>query len=70
MPSSSHYTSGDELLYEAEVIKVCDQVAQVFHKEIVNKYKIRISSSEVIDGILEEGRVKIQNRHRIIKILS
>jgi len=27
LPSGIHYTFGDELLYEAEVIKVCDQIA-------------------------------------------
>lgn len=70
LPSGSHYNSGDELLYETECIKICDQVAQALVKDIGTKYKIRISSTEIIDGILEEGRVKIENRHKVIKTLS
>ena len=43
----------DELIYEAEAIKVCDQIAQKYQKEI-GPYRIKISSSEIIDGILDE----------------
>jgi len=49
---------------------VCEHIAQTYIKEIGGKYKIRISSSEIIDGILEEGRVRIENRHKVIKILA
>ena len=70
LPSASHYNRGDELIYEAEVIKVCCQVALALPKEIGTRFKIRVSSSEVIDAMLDEGRVKMVNRHRVIKILS
>jgi hypothetical protein len=65
-----NYTSGDEIIYEAEIIKVCDQIAQNYLKEIGSKYRIRVSSSEIIDGILEEGRVRIENKHKVIKVLA
>jgi hypothetical protein len=49
---------------------VCDQIAQAHTKEVGSRYKIRISSSEIIDGILEEGRVKLEHRHKVLKIIS
>ena len=53
--SLTQFDKGDEYIYEAEVIKVCDQVASKF-KEMGN-FKIKISSTEIIDGILEESKV-------------
>ncbi|CDW86336.1 eukaryotic translation initiation factor 2alpha kinase [Stylonychia lemnae] len=68
--TAQNYNSGDEIIHEAEVIKVCDQIAQAYIKEIGSKYKIRVSSSEIIDGILEEGRVRVESRHKVVKILA
>ena len=51
--SRNHKGTGDELIYEAEILKVCDQIASHYSKEI-GKYRIKISSSEIIDGILDE----------------
>lgn len=59
----------DELIYEAEAIKVCDQVAQKYQKEI-GPYRIKISSSEIIDGILDECQVPFEKRHLLLKQLS
>lgn len=72
LPSGHHYTSGDEIIYEAEVIKVADQIAQVYCKDIsgLRGYRIRVSSSEVIDGIMEECNVKMHNRYPLIRYLS
>lgn len=69
MPSGAHYTSGDEIIYEAEVIKVSDQIASYYTRDI-GKYRIKVNSTEVLDGILEEAKVKVNKRHRVIKILS
>lgn len=51
--SKNHKGTGDELIYEAEILKVCDQIASQYSKE-VGKHRIKISSSEIIDGILDE----------------
>lgn len=59
---------GDDLLAEAETIKVCDQVAQDYQREI-GKYKIRVSSSEVLDGIFEECKVPLEKRYALLKVL-
>jgi hypothetical protein len=75
MPSSSSGSgsgkgnSGDEFIYEAEAIKVCDQVAQGWQREI-GKYWIKVSSTEIIDGIMDEGMVKLQDRLQVLKLLS
>lgn len=59
----------DELIYEAEAIKVCDQIAKKYQKEI-GPYRIKISSSEIIDGILDECQVTFEKRHILLKQLS
>eukprot|EP00347_Sterkiella_histriomuscorum_P020704 403336798 len=68
--SGSHYTSGDEIIYEAEVIKVADQIAQSFSGILGRGYKIKVSSSEIIDGIMEECHISISRRHLLIRDLS
>ena len=59
----------DELIYEAEAIKVCDQIASKYQKEI-GQYRIKISSSEIIDGILDECQVPFEKRHLLLKQLG
>jgi hypothetical protein len=61
--------SGDDLIYEAEILKVCDQIASQYAKEI-GKYRIKISSSEIIDGMLDEVQVSLDKRHHLLKLLS
>jgi len=39
-------------------------------KELGGKYRIKISSSEIIDGILDEGHVKLEKRHLVLKELA
>lgn len=67
---SEQSNNGDEFIYEAEVIKVCDQVASLYSKEILKGYRIRISSTEIVDAILDEARVSLENRLSVLKILS
>ena len=67
---SEQSNNGDEFIYEAEVIKVCDQVATLYSKEILKGYRIRISSTEIVDAILDEARVSLENRLSVLKILS
>jgi hypothetical protein len=64
------FNNGDEFIYEAEVIKVCDQVATLYSKEILKGYRIRISSTEIVDAILDEARVSLENRLPVLQILS
>ena len=64
------FNNGDEFIYEAEVIKVCDQVATLYSKEILKGYRIRISSTEILDAILDEARVSLENRLSVLQILS
>jgi len=52
------------------VIKVCDQVATLYSKEILKGYRIRISSTEILDAILDEARVSLENRISVLQILS
>ena len=59
----------DELIYEAEAIKVCDQIASKYQKEI-GQYRIKISSSEIIDGILDECQVPFEKMHLLLKQLG
>ena len=68
--TSEQSNNGDEFIYEAEVIKVCDQVASLYSKEILKGYRIRISSTEIVDAILDEARVSLENRLSVLKILS
>jgi hypothetical protein len=39
-------------------------------KELGGKFRIKISSSEIIDGILDEGHVKLEKRHLVLKELA
>jgi hypothetical protein len=72
LPASPNplYNNGDEFIYEAEALKVCDQVASLYTKEIGRWYRIRVSSTEVIDGILDEARVSLANRLPLLQMLS
>lgn len=49
---------------------MCDQVATLYSKEILKGYRIRISSTEIVDAILDEARVSLENRLSVLKILS
>lgn len=51
------------------MIKVCDQIATKLG-QYLGKYKIRISSSEVIDGIFEEARIPLEKRHKVLTLLG
>ena len=66
---SSKTSAGDEVIYEAQCIKVCDQVAQAYIKEI-GKYLIAVSSSEILDAIMDEAQVTLATRHQVLIILS
>ncbi len=47
-----------------------DQVAQKYVRELGGRYKIRVNSSEIIDGIMDEVRVKVEERQVVLKVLS
>ena len=68
-PGTKH-NNGDEFIYEAEVLKVCDQVASIYSKEILRGYRIRVSSTEILDLILDEAWVPLQNRLQVLQLLS
>jgi hypothetical protein len=44
-------------------------VALQFSRDI-GKHRIRVSSSEILDGILREVSVKVEQRHKVLKILA
>jgi histidyl-tRNA synthetase len=39
-------------------------------KELGKQWYIRINSTEIIDGILQEGNVKLIHRSKVLKVLS
>lgn len=43
-------------------------MAARYQKEI-GRYKIKVSSTEVIDGILDEARVMLCKRHLVLKAI-
>jgi len=69
-PMSLAFSSGDELFQEAEVLRVCHQVALQMTPELGKSWYIRINSSEVLDGVLMEGNVHLNQQVQVLQVLA
>ena len=59
--------SEEELMLEVELLRVCDEA---FRKsKLAQKYKIRVSSSELIDALFEECTVDLVDRIPLLKLI-
>jgi histidyl-tRNA synthetase len=57
------------LLWESEVIQTAWTITEEL-KQSIGQTKIRISSTEVLDGILDECKIKFEHKHAVLRELS
>ena len=57
----------NEIINEAELLTMAFKIGQTFN--LSQKFTILVSSSELLDAILDECQVPLENRHQVIQIV-
>ena len=59
--------SEEELMLEVDTIQMCDSAFRT--SKIASRYKIKVSSSELLDALFEECSVDLPDRIPLLKLL-
>ena len=61
------HMSEEELMHEVDALHICDEAFR--NSKLASRYKIKVSSSELLDALFEECTVDLADRMPLLKLL-
>ena len=55
-------------MQEVEVLRICDEAFR--HSKLSHRYELKVSSSELLDALLEECNVDLHDRVPLLQLLQ